>query len=523
MPRNIEPIEVTTTPPSNKRIAWWFENTIKRSLVIFFNAAMTPLRQLLSFSITDFVEDMEKELVVFVRPFANMVLQSPKLPGWARRPIEKALAVESPIGMLILTVLGTVVVGVVTMGAAEPAKQILTYHFNKLLRPYLFEPGLLVEMFNRGIINENRLNEFLEMTGVSDYGIIALKRMRIPTYDDSTLTQLYFKKDVSIDFIHQQLIKRGLTAEQRQHWFKVREIIPSPGELISIAVREGFNDAVASRFGYDEDYPVVAAEYAEKQGLDQKFFKAHWRAHWILPGLVQVREMYHRGIISNTDLQVYLKSADIPSFWRRNITTWMQRIVTRVDARRMYDLGIWNESRIFEHYQELGYSTQDATDMTLWTSLEYMSDSRELTKTDILSMYRDGILNDNEATSYLTALDFKPNAIILLLSHQILKRNEQYERTVIQNVQKLYVGGFYSRSDVFVQMGKLDTPSDVIVQSLTVWDLAKELAIRVPSITQLRDMVRQNVISVVQFREQLRNKKYNETYIAWYVALWDLE
>lgn len=522
MTKQVDKIPITEPTPQNRRISWWIENTLVRGVLRIVNVSSNTLKQIFSFAITDFIESFESELIPFVSPFANEILNKPGIPDWIKRPIRTALTGQSQAGIIILITLAGVVAIALGMGAVEPASAILKYHFNRLLRPYLFSPELLIELWKRDIITSSQLTSFLEMNGVSSSGITALKGMATPLYDDNVLTQLFFKKEVGQTFVHQQLVKRGLNAQQREHWFKVRELIPSSGELISIAVREGFNDDIARQFGYDDDYPSVAAEYAEKTGLDQKFFKAQWRAHWALPGLVQVREMYHRNIIDENTLQTYLRAADIPSFWRGAITSWMSRVVTRVDARRMYSLGIWNEKRIFQHYQELGYSDNDAEDMTLWTSVEYMSETRELTKTDILSMYKDGILNESEATTFLLSLDYKPQGIMLLLTHQLLKRNEQYERTVIRNIQRLYVSGLYSRTDVFQKMGKLDTPTDVVIQSLEVWDLEKELAVRIPSITQLRDMVLMDVITLNQFIEQMKNKKYDEMYIYWYIDLWEL-
>lgn len=523
MVKKVDDINIQTSTPQDRRIAWWFENTLIRVIIRVFNKATMSIRQVLSFSLTDFIEDFEKDMIDFVRPLGEQVLSMPNLPQWVRHPVQKALSGESQAGIAIVTALGIIIIGVIKMGATEPVGKMLQYQFNKVLRPYLFDPPLLIELWRRGTIDDDQLRLYLAYNGVSSEGINALKKIAKPLYDDSTLTQLWFRETVNRTFVENELRHRGYDDIGINHWFEVRKSIPSTSDLLSIAVREGFNDDVAARFGYDENYPAIAADYAKQQGMQEKFFRALWRAHWQLPGLQQVKEMRNRGIISDDDVLTYLRAADIPIFWRNAILKWLDSIVTRVDARRMYEMGIWDEKRIYEHYKELGYGEQDAQDMTVWTSLEYMADSRELTKTDILKMYRDGILNENEATDYLLSLDYKPQAISLLLAYQLLKRDEQYERTIINNVKKLYINGLYDRTDVFEQMGKLDTPSDVVYQSLEVWDLERELAVKIPSITQLRDMVLGGVISLNQFIEQMKNKKYNDKYINWYIALWGLE
>jgi hypothetical protein len=455
-----------------------------------------------------------------MRPLANQLLAIPDLPAYIKYPIERAMSGESQAGLALLALMIPILMSGLQQGIGGPIGRIVEAVTDQVLRSRLLDPASLITLWYRGIITEGRLNGLLAKNGLNQEAMTALKQLGRPLLDDTALTNLLWRKDMSVSEVAEVLGKKGYNSEQIGHWINLRNVIPSPGELIGIAVREGFNDGVAARFGYDEDYPSDAAELAEKGGLSQKFFKAQWRAHWRLPGLVQVREMFNRNIITENDLMSYLKAADLPVFWRTAITQWIKSVVTRVDARRMYAMGIWTKERVFKHYGELGYSDDDAQDMTLWTQLNYLEGERELTKTDILGMYQDGILNVEETSIYLTALDYKPESISLLIAHRDLKREEEYERQIISNVRALYVGGMYDRTTVFAKLGVIGTPDAVIQQSLAVWDLEKERRVKLPSITQLRDMAQEGVITIPEFMDELRIKKYPEKYIRWYVSLW---
>lgn len=520
MSKRVEQVSITEESPSSHRISWWFENTLVRVVKRVINSTSDAIRQIISFSLTDTIDDIESELIPMVRPLIEKVLSTPSLPSFVRTPLERALQGTAPAGVIIIGAMVGLLMSIISQGIIGPVSRNLEHQGERVFRSHLIDLGSAVLMKQRGLISEDEYNVIMQMNGVQDDTITAYTGLGKPLYDDSTLTQLFWRKEISDGELWQHLQQRGMDEGQYMHWKEIRQVIPSPNELISIAVREGFNDAVAQQFGYDEDYPVIAAQWAEKQGMTQTFFKAAWRAHWNLPGLVQVREMYHRGIITEDDLRVYLKAADLPVFWRSAIIKWMDRVVTRVDARRMYDLGIWDEARVFAHHKELGYNDDDAGDMTMWVALNYMSDDRDLTKSDVLTMYQDGILNNFEATTYLTALDYKPSAIALFLAHRDLKRDEVYERQIISNVKALFIGGLYDRTDVFAKLGDIATPAEVIRQSLAVWDLEKERKVAVPTSTQLRDMVLENVITVDTFIAEMRNKKYPDKYINWYVNLW---
>ena len=518
--KSIPQIPITEDSPQTKRISWWIENTLVRSIKRILNSVSTTIRNILSFSITDFIEDYEKDLLEISRPFLTTIVNTQGLPEFVRQPVIEALSGKHQAGLVILAIIVPILAQALSAGISAPIGRIVEAVFDRQLKSRLIDSGTLVLMWQRNLIDDNRLHTLLEYNGLNLEAENKLKQLATAMDDDSLLTQGLWRKKLSETYVREELAKRGMTPLSIDAWIDSRKIIPSPSDLIAIAVREGFNDDTARRFGYDENYPSEAAEWAEKQGMEQIWFKRAWRAHWVLPGLTQVREMYNRQIIGIDDVNSYMIAADIPSFWRSSLLKWFKAEVTRVDLRRMFSIGVISPEELFKRYLKLGYTETDAKDLTDWTVLEYYDEQRQLTKSDVLSMYQDGVLNPEETVSYLTALNFSQNDIILLLTHRDLKRQEKYERDIIANTKKLFIAGIYNRTDVFTQLGKIDTPGGFIEESLNVWDLEKTAKISIPTITQLKDMALQTVITVEEFTEELVNKGYTKKYINWYKKLW---
>lgn len=517
---NLENIPSTEEEPQHKGISWWLENSLIRVFKRFLNESKDFIVGLFAKSAEKAIDGLEHDLIPIIQPFAQQILNMQGIPEYIKGPLRQALTGDSQGGLLVIGAIVLALGETLKMGFVGPLTRKMQMQVDSVVRSALFSPDLLIEMWKRGIISEVYCDELLKYNGISDRGITALKRMKKPLLDDNTLTQLYLRKEITDSKLSVELGKKGYTETQVILWKQVRKLIPAPSALVSIAVREGFNDNIAQTFGYDENYPVEAAEWAEKGGMSQYFFKALWRAHWQLPGLIQVRDMFHRGIVSESELDTYLLAADYPSYWRNAIKKWMFAIVTRVDARRMYDLGIWSLERVYQHNLELGYNHDDAQSMTEWIALSYAEEERELTKTDILTMYKDGILNEQESTSMLTNLDFNYASISLMLAHQDLKRDEQYERAILRNVKDLFIAGVYNHQDVLIALGKLNTPPDVIRQNLAIWDLEKERKVLRPTVTQLRDMAQEGIITVVEWKEEMANRRYSDKYIEWYELLW---
>lgn len=520
MPRDVRPTPVNEETPRQGRIAYWFETTIIRGFKRLLNDARETLRDILNLGVRDFVEDTEGELIELVRPFATALLDTPGIPENIKAPIREAMSGSRPAGLIVIVGLVAAFMSVFGQYAMAPLGRQIEQQSDSLVRSQLFDPNTLTALVTRGIISESEYQTFMAYNGLEDRAIQALKSLAVPLFDDGTLTQLLFRGEVSEGYVSETLSKQGYTPDQITKWLSLRDIIPSPTELVSMAVREAFSDSVAAQFGYDEDYPAEAAEWASKQGMDEVWFRRFWRAHWSLPGLVQVREMYNRGIIGDDILNTYLRAADLPSFWRESIRQWMKSEVTRVDVRRIYASGLITTEDVYQRYLNLGYNSDDAALMTQWTSAQYLEDERELTKSDILGMYEDGILNYDEASAYLSALDYRDDAIGLLLAHRDLKRQERYERQIIDNIKKLFIAGVYNATDVYEQLGKLDTPASFIEQSLDVWRLEQANKVSIPTVAQLRDMAQKGVIPWERWRVEMGNRGYSGEYISWYEQLY---
>jgi len=517
---NVDPIPIPEETPQNRKIAWWLENSVIRSVKRIINDTNKQIRQIISFSVSDVLEAWENDLVSYAEPIFNEILATPNIPEYIKSPLRRALAKESQIGAFILLSMIPILVSVMRAGIGNPLSRIVEGRIDSILRSQKLDWGTILTLWQRNIITEPQMRTTLAVLGLTKPTIEALMLGTKRPFDELLLTQAHWRGTMGVAQINEELEKQGYTDSQIFQWYQARKVIPSPSDLVSMAVREAFSDSTAQQFGYDENYPAEAAEWAEKQGLGQEWFRRYWRAHWQLPGVTQVREMWRRGIIEPEDVEAYLLAADLPIFWRDAIQKWMSAEITRVDVRRLYNLNVIGIGDVYTRYRKLGYSEDDAELMTQWTSAEYMNDERELTKTDILTMYKDGIIFEEEATTYLEALEYRDYDITLLLAHQDLKREQEYEGRIIEIVQELFVRGIIGRTDVFTELGKLDTPGHFIEDSLQVWDLEKKRKIVTPSLTQLRDMALADVITRQEFRTELENKRYNDKYIRWYELLW---
>jgi hypothetical protein len=517
------PVTITEPEPVYQRIAWWIENTFTRIAKRVFNAMKDSVQDLIAYAFREFMEDVEAGLLGDMAPLLDEVQGYTELPSWVRTTIANARTGEHQGALVILGAVAAALGQVLARGVSEAVAPAVVHRLNAILRLQLGDAYSSVSLHVRGIISKDELLQLTRANGWPDWQTEQYIQLAQRLTPDDMLLVGYWRGLVSGEKVSDQLRKAGYRPEDIELWKQLSERIPSPSDLISIAVREGFDDAVAGQFGYDEAFPLQAAEAAEKGGMPREWFSRLWRAHWRLPSVTQGFDMLHRGIISRDELELLMRASDIPSFWRQRLTQLSYNVVTRVDVRRMYALGVLTEQEVYQRYIDGGYNPDDAADLTEWTIAAYAEEERELTKTDILSMYRSSVLNEIETTAYLTALGYNEATIGLLIAREDLAKEADYEKEVVKNVKAGFMAGVFDETDVRAEIGKLDPPAGYVEDLLQLWKLEKTRRLVRPTVTQLRDMWLATVISDAELERELTGRGYSETYIRWYKSLWTSE
>lgn len=518
--RRAPEVPVNEPTPVYQRIAWWIENSFVRMFKRLFNAIKDSVQDMLALSINQLMEEMEINVRDDLQPMLDQMMQIDELPSWVKQVIANARAGESQAELLLLIPFIMALIGILSSGMQDALSPALSNQLNALVRLKMPDYFTAVTLHRRGIIDRETMLAITRRNGIKDFIIDDLLELSQVLITEGDLLNAYWRGDVTEGTVNDQLRRRGYDDQYIALWKQLSERIPGPGELISIAVREGFDDQVARQFGYDEAYPAEAAAAAEKGGMPDEWFRRLWRAHWRLPSITQGFDMFHRGIMSQQELELLMRAADIPSFWRNKLIQLSYNVVTRVDVRRMYRLGVLTAQEVYDRYLAQGYTPDDAEKMTEWTVAEYAEEERELTKTDILRMYRDSVLNEQETTAYLEALGYIPASIGLLLAREDLQKEADYEAEILKNIKAGFMANIYDETDVRAELGKLDPPAGFVDDRIEVWGLEKRRRLTRPTVTQLRDMWLAEVITDRDLENELEGRGYSAIYIDWYKALW---
>jgi len=142
--------------------------------------------------------------------------------------------------------------------------------------------------------------------------------------------------------------------------------IPGSGDLVRFALREVWDPTrrpeLLAELPAGDFY-----EFMRKRGMKDDISNDYWASHWVLPSVGQLNEMVHRRVIDDAEWDRFVKYNDFDPAVR----PWLKEIsyspYTRVDIRRMYDLGLVTRLEVKDNYLDLGYDEEHAEKMTVWT------------------------------------------------------------------------------------------------------------------------------------------------------------
>lgn len=327
----------------------------------------------------------------------------------------------------------------------------------------------------------------LKDRGWSSSLIEAMEKAHRQYTDTGAVLALYRRGELDQAGFFDKLALLGFAPEAMVDLEKLAALIPGPSDLVRMGVREAWHDDIAAKWGYDQDFPPEFATWMEKQGFGGDWAKRYWRAHWVLPGIVQGFEMRHRDVIDDQELQELLRISDIPSEWRKRLTEVSYRPLTRVDVRRMHDMGVLTDADVKRSYLDLGYNEQNADLMTEFTkryndktgsgdATEY----KDLTRSVVIQAYRKAILTRDQAETRLMGLDYATEEIQVLLELADWTQEiedapdyaKEYARDIKSIVEKAYGQRVISHgdaTDMLVGVGLTGTDAEYTLLAVDFW------------------------------------------------------
>lgn len=364
---------------------------------------------------------------------------------------------------IIFIIVGLIITILSSMGNMyPPLGRNLTQAMNLTVPNNIPDLFTLIELNLKGKLDDIEYFSYGQKLGFSEFFLQHIRGASVHVLPISDLISLYYRGIIDRHNLEFELEKHKVEHDNIDYYIKALEYIPGVQDLIRFAVREVYHPEQIKEFGLSEDFPVQFAEEAAKLGLNPDNALKYWQAHWQLPSIQMGYEMLHRRVISDEQLNSLMKALDIVPKWRDYLKQISYKVLTRVDVRRMYRLGVLSDKDVYENYLDQGYSPKNAELMTLFT-IEYESNEDDgLTRSSLIDGFKKGIITIDELRQLLGVLRYAESTIEYYVSLAVYEKTKEYVEDYTNDLIENYKLGIMTTDQIRNDLLKLDLPTTYI-------------------------------------------------------------
>ena len=429
---------------------------------------------------------------------------------------------------LIETVFNITLIIPIILNLFQNAGSIYSQNITKLLmedvRPTSLQSPDILKAFIRKTLSEDKTHELLGKLGFEDDLIRLLKSNSTILLDVNEVKNLFLRGLIDETIHDTKLSKLGFRDDDIEHFKHLYFATPPANDLIRMAVREVFTPQTVQTYGMNQDFPDDFAKYGKEVGLDEKWSRAYWAAHWELPSPTMGFEMFHRGIINDAQVKDLLKSLDVMPYWRDKLVQLSYNPVTRVDVRRLYQTGVITIGDVEKRYRDIGYSPTDAKLLARWTEIDSSPENdtteqeiKALSKSVIETAYKKGVISVEQAKQSFRDLGYKDSDVEIIIAIADLAKISAEDKDLSlaqeEKAHKYIVDAYKRRTisndEARAQLLDLGISSNDIDIELSFADYEYQLSVKTSIVNKIQDMFLSNTIDDVELTTYLSINGFN--------------
>jgi len=426
-----------------------------------------------------------------------------------------------PFEMLIYIVTQTKLFSAYITGTVEPAVMKMQQNIAKMMRPQI---PYVSELLGAAFIAPEKTGEVRELLARSGYSEDAIDLLFIASYrpyEEFQIQQLWLRREINDGKMYERMRELGYTDTRIGELVKLWTIIPQVQDILTMVAHEAFEPDAVQQMGLEDEFPAEQADWLTKQGLSPFWQMKYWAAHWDQPSIQMGFEMLHRGVIDRDTLDMLFRTVELPPYWREKLVQIAYQPYTRVDVRRMYDMGVLGEEELKTAYTDIGYDSEHADKMTEFTK-RYVEDAdRDLTKTEILKGYRNALLTETDCRNLLQDIRYTEAQARYYIELEDYRELEATQSAAIATIKARYTANLIDRADAQRLLDGLNIPAAQVTLWLQRWDVSIIESPKLPSKTDLDKFYIAEVISADQYNLEMMKLGYGNIYISWYKQMAD--
>lgn len=416
--------------------------------------------------------------------------------------------------LLLITTLGTSMMQTAGVLNEDNIRNLLSkttprVPYSSLIINAAFVAPEKTEIIRDALKKEGYKDEYIDLLFISMYRL----------YDEDMCRTLFQRGVLTKDQTFSRMRELGFTDTRTKEVMQSWPVIPGPMDLLHMVAKEAFEPELIAKMGLADEFPEDQVHWLEKQGVSRDWALKYWYAHWDQPSIGHGFDMLHRGVIGLDELDMLFRTVEIPPYWRDKLTAIAHNPYTRVDVRRMHDMGVLNDDELLKSYMDLGYDTEKAGKMAEFTLRYNAEHERTLSLGQVIDAYMEHILPKKEALSELELMGYSESRAEFLLISAEYEEIRGYQKAAVGNIGDRYQNNLITKDQALSKLSALNIDGRRIEILIDKWALNIFEDKKVPSKTDLDKFLRNKIINLDRYRSEMYKLGYNKEYIGWYEGL----
>lgn len=401
-------------------------------------------------------------------------------------------------------------------------------HYDQLVDAALKRPDMLqlFDLWNRGYIAETDVNLALERNQIPEWWWDRLKQLRWQLLSPADLALANLRGEMTDADLQAYASRVGATPEDMKILIANTGEPPAAEQMME-AYRRGFVDqptfdkAIRQSRIRDEWIPTmlqlryspmstsdairaVIENYltddegkaiAEQNGL----IPEHWepmKESWGRPlSHEQMLELYHRGQVTIDDVKQALRESDLKDKYIQPAIDLGRTLVPQRTIIMMLQHGVITHARAHSMLTEQGYTDDDAEAFIALGAAEHVSGAKQLSRTDIVTMYVDSLLTRAQATDHLKSLGYHDDDITALLDLATVKANAAQLKAIQRGVESSLKAHHLTANQAIAQLDAAGMDHSQAQGLVDLWSQERGHAVRELTEAQILSLGEHGLIS----------------------------
>lgn len=295
--------------------------------------------------------------------------------------------------------------------------------------------------------------------------------------------------------------------------------IPPPTDITRFMVRDTADEQLVQKFGMDDDFDLkfsgILKDWTRWQGIDDTYMRYFWRAHWSIPAPTQLFEMFHRlrfradddpAAVRIQDITEALKQQDILPYWIPKFLAISFRPLSRIDARRAFQIGAIDIDQLRDAWLDQGYSDDNAEILTRFTDRNRLL---ALLRSPWINRFATGEATLEDLTVSLQREGMREGDIPVVVDAAQRRLSAQRRKRCLASYRKRFLAGEFDGPDMISLLQSLGLSEDQISSITGGWECERSARGKEFGVGMLCKLLEDALIDSTDFVRRAERLGYN--------------